>query len=75
MDMEPEYMIHPLHNEILTTEALEEAMPEFQWKGGHSGREVPFEYALTLEAMWTNYLESHKGIFDGENAVSLEDID
>ena len=74
MDMEPEYMIHPLHNEILTTEALDEAMPEFQWKGGHSGRVVPFEYALTMEAMWTNYLESHKGIFDGKNAVSLEII-
>lgn len=75
MDMEPEYMIHPLRGEILTTEALDEAMPGFQWKGGHSGRVVPFEYALQLEEMWTAYLESHKDIFDGVNAVSLEDID
>ena len=75
MDMEPEYMIHPERCDILTTEALEEAMPEFQWKGGHSGREVPFMYVLELETMWTKYLEAHKDIFDGEKAVSLEDID
>ena len=75
MDMEPEYMIHPERCDILTTEALEEAMPEFQWKGGHSGREVPFMYVLELEAMWTKYLEAHKDFFDGEKAVSLEDID
>ena len=75
MDMEPEYMIHPLSCPILTTEALDEAMPEFQWKGGHSGRVVPFDCALKLEEMWTAYLEAHKDIFDGENAVSLEDID
>ena len=75
IDMDVEYMIHPLRNELLTTETLDEAMPDFQWKGGHSGRVVPFEYALKLEEMWTAYLETHKGIFDGENAVSLEYID
>ena len=75
IDMDVEYMIHPLCNELLTTETLDEAMPDFQWKGGHSGRVVPFEYALKLEEMWTAYLETHKGIFDGENAVSLEYID
>ena len=74
VDMEPEYMIHPLRCEILTTEVLNEAMPDFQWKGGHSGRILPFDYALKLEDMWTTYIESHKALFDGEKASSLENI-
>ena len=74
MDMEAEYMIHPQRCSILTTEALDEVMPEFQWKGGHSGRVLPFEYSLKLEEMWTGYLEAHKDIFDGKRAASLEEI-
>ena len=72
MDMQPEYMIDPLYNEILTTEALDKAMPGFQWKGGHSGRVLPFEYALRLEEMWTAYLEKQKVIFVNDHAASLE---
>lgn len=39
MDMRPTFMVCPDHPRgILSTKALEEAMPEFEWNGGHSGR-------------------------------------
>lgn len=70
IDMDVQYMIDYKKAPILTTQELEAAMPEFQWNGGHSGREVPFEYACKLEEMWTEYLEKNLNIFDGEKAKS-----
>ena len=68
IDMELNCVIHPDKAPMLTTQQLEEAMPEFQWNGGHSGREVPMAYALKLEEMWKDYLEKNEEIFDGERA-------
>lgn len=56
---------------ILTTAELEEAMPDFQWNGGHSGRMLPESLALKLEQMWGEYLDKNQDIFDGDKAQML----
>ena len=65
-----DYIINHDECPILSLDALEEAMPDFRWDGGHSGRELPVKDAIILEGMWLNYLESHKEFFDGLRARS-----
>jgi len=62
MDMRPTVMVHPDIDPLLTTEQLDTRMPYFQWKGGHSGRELPQEYARQLDELW-------------EQCISLIDTD
>ncbi len=55
--MSPTHMIHPNHPKgLLTTQILEERMPDFQWNGGHSGRELPQDKAAILNEMWDEYI-------------------
>ena len=65
-DMEPDTMIHPDKCRLLTTEALEAAMPDFQWNGGHSGRVLPGAYAAKLKEMWNEYLAMNDDFFNDE---------
>ena len=65
-DLDPDTMIHPDKSPLLTTEALEAAMPDFQWNGGHSGRVLPSEYAIKLRAMWQEYIAKNKDLFKDE---------
>ena len=65
-DLDPDTMIHPDKSPLLTTEALEAAMPDFQWNGGHSGRVLHGEYAIKLRAMWEEYLAKNRDLFKDE---------
>ena len=65
-DLDPDTMIHPDKSPLLTTEALEAEMPDFQWNGGHSGRVLPSEYAIKLRAMWQEYIAKNKDLFKDE---------
>ena len=57
MDFRPTFMIHPNHPKgILTTQELEKVIPEFEWNGGHSGRELPEKFAAKLDALWKEYV-------------------
>ncbi len=57
MDMYPTHMIHPNHPKgLLTTQMLDERMPDFRWNGGHSGRELPQDKAAILNKMWDVYI-------------------
>lgn len=58
MDMRPLVMVNPDKCPVITTAQLEEAMPQFQWNGGHSGRELGAEYTRILDRMWEEYLAS-----------------
>lgn len=40
----------------LSPEVLEKLMPDFNWRGGASGRELPEEYAPVLEKAWYDHL-------------------
>lgn len=63
-DIEPDIMIHPDKCRLLKTEALEAAMPNFQWNGGHSGRVLFSEYAAKLDQMWKEYLVMNDDFFN-----------
>ncbi len=63
MDMRPSFAVLPAHPKgIISTEELEKRMPDFQWNGGHSGRELPKVYANILEDLWSGYEEGFSPI-------------
>ena len=70
MDLRPTFMVHPrtLHG-ILSCEELNEAMPEFQWDGGHSGRLLPNDYVPILNRMWDDYVSSLESADKGEGLL------
>ena len=57
-------MIHPEDEEILTTEELVEAIPGFEWNGGHSGRLLDKMSAGKLELLWRAYFNENKFMFE-----------
>ena len=68
-DLEPDTMIHPDRCRLLGTDALEAAMPAFQWNGGHSGRVLPPDLAPTLHQMWADYLAMNDNFFNNHSAA------
>ncbi len=63
MDMLPDYIVDSEVNPILSTKELQQAIPDFNWAGGHSGRILSPEQAVILEKLWDKYLESHQNLF------------
>ena len=57
-DYEAEIMINPDTFSLLTSEQLQEAIPDFDWFGGHSGVVLDKEQAAKLETLWHEYLMS-----------------
>ena len=51
-------MIHPDRTPLLlTTEELTEAIPDFNWKEGHSGEILNDTQSAKLEEVWADYIE------------------
>ena len=51
-------MIHPERTPLLlTTDELTEAIPDFNWKEGHSGEILSDSQADKLEGVWKDYIE------------------
>ena len=63
MDLEPDVMINSDYLPILTTTELASAIPEFDWKGGHSGRLLDAHLAEKLEGLWDKFLDEHSNMF------------
>ena len=57
-DYEAEIMINPDTFSLLTSEQLQEAIPDFDWFGGHSGVVLNEDQAAKLEKLWHKYLMS-----------------
>ena len=61
-------MIHPERTPLLlTTDELTEAIPDFNWKGGHSGEILSDAQADKLEKVWKDYIER-------THAISSEEV-
>lgn len=74
MDLTPNFIADPEHlDNLLTTEGLQEAIPFFDWSGGHSGRLLTEEQAVQLEKLLAGYLPQFCNNVDGEtvNGFSL----
>lgn len=67
MDLQPSVMLNPDKAPMLTTAELEEAIPSFNWRGGHSGRMLSDNEAKKLEELWANYINEHTKDADNIN--------
>ncbi|MBD5208201.1 MAG: hypothetical protein HDS79_08100 [Bacteroidales bacterium] len=56
-DWYPQEFIDSEYATPLSPERLEKAMPDFNWRGGHSGRELSVTYGEILEKLWYDYLK------------------
>ena len=75
MDMAPDYIFHPEKTDILTTEQLAAAIPDFVWTGGHSGRMLSEEQAEKLENLWENFLSRiDESQYDKEKACRVAPV-
>ncbi len=57
VDLYIQEQIDPDKAEILTTEFLQEQIPDFDWSGGHSGRLLDEKSAYKLEYLWFKYMQ------------------
>ncbi len=69
MDMQPDYIFHPENTDILTTEQLAAAIPDFIWTGGLSGRMLTDEQAKRLEDLWETFLSKQDENVYNENEL------
>ena len=61
-------MIHPERTPLLlTTDELTEAIPDFNWKEGHSGEKLNDTQSAKLEEVWADYIER-------THAISSEEV-
>lgn len=63
MDLEPDYMINPDYQSILSTSDLVRNIPGFDWNGGHSGRLLDTKLAEKLETIWKKFIDEHAEMF------------
>lgn len=73
MDMTPNVILNPETAPLVTTKELQEAIPSFDWSGGHSGRLLTEDEARIMEVLWQQFIERHKDQIDGinMNAVNI----
>jgi len=62
-DYEAEIMINPDAFDLLTSERLKEAIPDFDWFGGHSGVVLDERQAARLESLWEEYVSASQDEF------------
>lgn len=53
---------------MLSPDALTEKIPDFNWFGGHSGRKLSEEDAMTLDQIWLDYIDSNPQLFANDEA-------
>ena len=72
MDMQPNFIINPETMPIITTEQLQKAIPDFEWRRGHSGTLLTEDQAQRLEKLFADYLPTVVDKADGMNLCLLE---
>lgn len=63
VDFEPEIMINPDAWKLLDSDVLTQNIPDFDWRGGHSGLVLDQEQAQKLDALWKAYLKDNLNAF------------
>ncbi len=62
-DYQAQIKINPDTFSLLTSERLQEVIPDFDWFGGHSGVVLDKRQATKLNSLWKDYLQEMKGEF------------
>lgn len=63
-DFNYEVMVNPDAYPLLDSQALAQAIPDFDWKGGRSGIVLSQEQAEALENLWDDYMQRQSEYFD-----------
>ena len=71
MDMQPNFIINPETMPIITTEQLQKAIPDFEWRRGHSGTLLNEDQAQKLEKLFAEYLPTVIDKEDGKDLAVL----
>lgn len=69
MDMKPNFIVNPEVQDIITTEQLQDAIPDFEWRKGHSGQLLNPNQARNLEALFDDYIQKMLDVDDKENVA------
>ena len=70
MDLYPNVVVNPKTEPIMTTEELEKVVPDYQWRGGHSGIMLNKAQAEALEATFALCLAKlEKSGNDGDDVL------
>lgn len=72
MDMEPNVILNPEVAPMVSTEDLQKAVPSFDWAGGHSGRLLNDIEAKAIEKLWSQFIESNEGNFNGDTMYKVD---
>ncbi len=72
VDLDVGTMLDSDKKPFISTAQLTEAIPDFDWTGGHSGRVLSDEAAIKLETLWMQYLYSNQSIFDDKDAFTYD---
>ncbi len=74
VDMYIDVAVNPDKKPVLKTADIEAAIPEFDWKGGASGRILNEESAQKLDALWKQFCREHKeDIYESEPYAFIDD--
>lgn len=58
-DLSFQYIMHPDKDPIIPTEELEKAIPEYDWRGGHSGEYLNDWNLEAMEKLWKKYAKKN----------------
>lgn len=70
-DLQPDYMFDTRKVTTLTDEFLSQAIPGFDWTGGHSGRILPAKDARVLEEHWARAVRGLEGVLHDPHKWSV----
>ncbi len=73
MDMKPNFIVNPETQAIITTEQLQDAIPDFEWRKGHSGQLLSAEQAKKLEKLFADYIQKMLDV-DDETNVAITNV-
>ena len=69
MDMKPNFIVNPETQAIITTKQLQETIPDFEWRKGHSGQLLTREQAQKLESLFSKYIQKMLDVNDNANVA------
>lgn len=72
MELRPSMMVNPNTVPLLTTETIENAIPNFMWRGGYSGRMLSDGQARTIEKLFADYQKTLENMDDGINICLIK---
>ena len=74
MKMHLDVAVNPDKMPVLKSSVLMDAVPDFDWKGGASGRLIEEDKAEKINSMWTAFCQKHKEEFcDGGDAAFMDE--